>query len=434
VDNAISRARNPISIVGAWFTTLAAFAFIAYLAVDAFGLLISPYTSLLCLLALPALFVVGLLLIPFGMWREGRRRSAGKQPWSWPVFDLRTKRTRQVLGAVAVLTLVNVAIVSVAGIGVVHYTESTEFCGQVCHVPMKPEFTAHQVPPHANLDCVQCHVSPGAKGFVKAKLNGTRQLVGIITGNYERPIPTPARGMPMAADTCMRCHTPGHPNGDMTRVSHAFADDAANTDAPTTLVMHVGPIHWHARTDIRVEYVTSDAKRETIPYVRVTDEKGAVTEYLAEGVTAAPAGDLRHMDCMDCHSRVAHTFSASADRAVNVAMAAGQINLKLPFAHRELVAALSAEYPNETTARDGIAAHLTKAFGRSDADVQGAIAAAQKLYSQNVFPEMKVTWGTYKTQLGHMDAPGCFRCHDESHKAKDGRTIKQDCALCHTIQ
>jgi len=336
VDNAISRARNPISIVGAWLTTLAAFAFIAYLAVDAFGLLISPYTSLLCLLALPALFVIGLLLIPFGMWREGRRRSAGKQPWSWPVFDLRTKRTRQVLGAVAVLTLVNVMIVSVAGIGVVHYTESTEFCGQVCHVPMKPEFTAHQVAPHANLDCVQCHVSPGAKGFVKAKMNGTRQLVGILTGHYERPIPTPARGMPMAADTCMRCHTPGHPNSDMTRVMHAFADDAANTDSPTTLVMHMGPIHWHARTDIRVEYVTTDAKRETIPYVRVTDAKGVVTEYLAEGTTAQPAGDLRQMDCMDCHSRVAHTFSASADRAVTAAMAAGQINLKLPFAHREL--------------------------------------------------------------------------------------------------
>jgi hypothetical protein len=30
-----------------------------------------------------------------------------------------------------------------------------------------------------------------------------------------------------------------------------------------------------------------------------------------------------------------------------------------------------------------------------------------------------------------VDSPGCFRCHDDEHKASDGRVIKQDCELCH---
>ena len=60
-----------------------------------------------------------------------------------------------VLG-VLVLTVVNLAIVAVAGLGALHYMETDQFCGQVCHVPMKPEFTAHQLPPHASVDCVTC--------------------------------------------------------------------------------------------------------------------------------------------------------------------------------------------------------------------------------------------------------------------------------------
>jgi hypothetical protein len=51
-----------------------------------------------------------------------------------------------------------------------------------------------------------------------------------------------------------------------------------------------------------------------------------------------------------------------------------------------------------------------------------------------VFPQMNVTWGTYPNHIGHMDAPGCFRCHDDLHKTKDGRVIKQDCTLCHTFE
>jgi hypothetical protein len=75
--------------------------------------------------------------------------------------------------------------------------------------------------------------------------------------------------------------------------------------------------------------------------------------------------------------------------------------------------------------------------GRTDADarlVARAVAAAQDVWSRNVFPDMKVSWGTYPNYLGHVDAPGCFRCHDDEHKASDGNVIRQDCDLCHAIE
>jgi hypothetical protein len=61
------------------------------------------------------------------------------------------------------------------------------------------------------------------------------------------------------------------------------------------------------------------------------------------------------------------------------------------------------------------------------------VTVAQDVWSRNVFPAMNVTWGTYVNQLGHVDGPGCFRCHDDNHKAADGRVIRQDCELCHAM-
>ena len=47
---------------------------------------------------------------------------------------------------------------------------------------------------------------------------------------------------------------------------------------------------------------------------------------------------------------------------------------------------------------------------------------------------MNVKWGTYPNHIGHIDSPGCFRCHDDEHKASDGAVIRQDCEICHKEQ
>ena len=65
--------------------------------------------------------------------------------------------------------------------------------------------------------------------------------------------------------------------------------------------------------------------------------------------------------------------------------------------------------------------------------VEQAGKALGDIYAWNVFPAMKVTWGTYPNHVGHKDSPGCFRCHDRKHKSDDGAKISKDCDSCHTV-
>ena len=60
-----------------------------------------------------------------------------------------------------------------------------------------------------------------------------------------------------------------------------------------------------------------------------------------------------------------------------------------------------------------------------------AVESLRAAYRNNVFPSMKLTWGVYPDNLGHTTSSGCFRCHDGTHKAKDGTTISDDCEYCH---
>ena len=148
-------------------------------------------------------------------------------------------------------------------------------------------------------------------------------------------------------------------------------------------------------------------------------------------------GEYRTMDCMDCHNRPAHTFEPSAERAVDNAITSGQIPRDLPFARREAVAALKTEYGSRDAAFAGMAAKLLEMYRPQTADsaaVARIIAGVQGLYARNVFPAMKVGWGTYLNNIGHVAFQGCFRCHDDNHKAPDGKTIAQDCESCHEMK
>ncbi len=182
--------RNPISLIGVAVATAMAVVFLLLLTLEFTGQLTNPYAGLLVFVAVPFVFVLGLLLIPIGIWRQRRRIAAGHAPDDYPVIDLRLPRTRQVILGVGLLTIVNVFIVSLAAMGSIHHMESTEFCGQTCHQTMEPEWKAHQVSPHAKVTCVGCHVSPGAAGFVEAKAAGTRQLWHVISNQVQTPVPS----------------------------------------------------------------------------------------------------------------------------------------------------------------------------------------------------------------------------------------------------
>jgi hypothetical protein len=116
-------------------------------------------------------------------------------------------------------------------------------------------------------------------------------------------------------------------------------------------------------------------------------------------------------------------------------MAQGRIPKELPFIRREALAAVTEEHADRQTALDRIAARLREHYRTQPSTdsrlLDRAIAGTQEVWARNVFPAMKVTWGTYTNHIGHLDTPGCFRCHDDEHKSKDGKVIRQDCTLCH---
>jgi hypothetical protein len=448
---------NPLSIVGAGITTIAAGLFLFVFFADVLGIHTNPYLGMVFFLVMPAIFVFGLLLVPAGMLRERRRRRLGLGPSAlhWPRLDLNDGRTRRAVALVTGLTLSNVLILSLATYRGLEYMDSVEFCGQLCHTVMEPEFAAYQDGPHSRVRCVDCHIGEGAGWFVRSKLSGTRQIFAVMFNTYERPVPTPVRNLRPARETCEQCHWPDKFHGDKIETVHEFGGDETNTASTTALRLHVGGagsdpgsasgIHWHTNENNQIDYVATDETRQDIPYVRLTDRRtGTVTEYVVEGAdrAALASAPARRMDCVDCHNRPTHAFVMTADRAVNQAMARREIPPDLPYVKREGVAVLQAAYGSHAEALPAIdrairgfytSTYPELAQARAG-DVARAVAGLQRLYARNVFPAMRVTWGTHLNNRGHMDAPGCFRCHDDSHRGPSGEVIRQDCDLCHSLE
>jgi hypothetical protein len=438
--------RHPLAITGALIATGSAVLFFVLIVAALAGLFQNPYAGLLVFIALPALLVAGLLLIAAGVWLDRRaRRRHPEAALEWPVIDLRQTRVRRVWILITALTAVNLGVLLIAGYGTLHWMESPSFCGQVCHTPMHPQFTAWGAGPHAAVPCVACHIGEGASGFIHAKLAGVRQLVHVTTGSFPRPVPPGADMGPGAqAQTCASCHQAGRLPGDRMRVFREYGDDETNTETATPLQVRLGEpssaeraIHWHANPAIRVEYVAADPARETIPYVKVTDVQGRMKEYVAANAPAdvAAKGERRTMDCIDCHNTVGHPMAQAPERAVDRAIAMGLVDRQLPFVRREGVRLLKASYGSEDEAARAIDRGL-RTFYASHANIDAralvrSVSGLQDVYRRNVFPAMKVTWGAYPNRLGHVESTGCFRCHDGEHSAADGSVISADCEYCH---
>ncbi len=147
-------------------------------------------------------------------------------------------------------------------------------------MPMHPEFTAYLRSPHARVACVDCHVGSGAESYVRSKLNGIHQLYDVVTNQIPRPIETPVKNMRPASDTCEQCHWPEKFTGTIDRTYYHYLSDDANTPFAVRLLLKVGGggedgppsgIHWHTSRNQKVEYIATDAQRQVIPWVRVTD-------------------------------------------------------------------------------------------------------------------------------------------------------------------
>jgi hypothetical protein len=72
-------------------------------------------------------------------------------------------------------------------------------------------------------------------------------------------------------------------------------------------------------------------------------------------------------------------------------------------------------------------------FAQKQDSIKNSIAAIQGVYQNYFFPEMRTNWQTHPNNIGHMNFPGCFRCHDGNHVSNTGKVITNDCNVCHTI-
>jgi hypothetical protein len=449
VRPALFFGNNPISLIGGAMTTASAMTLIGFWVVDIFGRggSTNPYLGILVDLLLPGVFILGLVLIPFGMGLHRRRlRIAGKLPATYPKVDLADPVFRHGILFVLAATMINFVLVGTASYRGVAYMDSPNFCGQACHV-MYPEYTAYKLSPHSNVACTECHVGSGVGSFVRAKVNGTKQLVEVTFHDYPTPIASPVESLRPAHEICESCHTPAKFAGDKLIVKSSYADDEQNTKTQTVLMLHLGGRDSldhlsgiHGAHLGHIEYIAADAARSNIPWVMRRNPDGTETVYSTSADGSIPKGERRVMDCIDCHNRPAHSF-VTPEEAINKAMDAGAISPNLPWIHKEGLILLKATYASQEDATAKIPMQLA-AFYRSQnpqvlatqsAQVKAAADELVTLYSQNVFPFMKVTWGTHPNNLGHMDYPGCFRCHDGSHNAKSGASITNDCAACHNL-
>jgi nitrate/TMAO reductase-like tetraheme cytochrome c subunit len=394
-------------------------------------------------------------------------------------------RSRRGLLVLFVLVAGFGAVATVGGVAVVGYTETSSFCGR-CHT-MAPELKAYAMSPHNQVDCAKCHVSPGVLGFIKAKANGTKQLLDIATGNFPTPIPPPDHSdLPPVSQTCLTCHSLGQitANGGPVQLvmRPTYKSDQTNT-AETIAVMirpaglgqntaskvsapgspgapavsaddAVRSVHWHVQE--KVTYTASDVASQKIDLVNVAFSDGTTKEYIA-GPAVTVSADVqpdinrlkadettRLMDCISCHNRIGHEIP-STDQAVDQALAAGQISTQLPYIKRDSLALLNADYPTlaaANTAIDGLrstyASQYPLVLKTQAAQVTQAIDQLKVEYALIATPEMKVYSKTYPDNLGHQTSLGCFRCHDGAHylvvKGQvSSQTIPSACSTCHTF-
>jgi hypothetical protein len=152
----------------------------------------NPYIGIVFFLILPIVFFSGLALIPIGVYLGRRQIQKGLTDPS--AFDCKAalERLAWFFGAT---TLANLLIGTQVTYRAVEHMETPQFCGGTCHT-MHPEFAAYQNSTHSRVECVECHVAPGAGGWIgslqynyhqplaKVEVNLGHNLTGIAGWNY----------------------------------------------------------------------------------------------------------------------------------------------------------------------------------------------------------------------------------------------------------
>jgi c(7)-type cytochrome triheme protein len=442
---------NYASLIGAVVAGVSFVTDLFLILVDILATRHNPYLGIVTYMILPGVTLLGVVLILAGATVRFIRLRRGLEVVELPRLDLNNPRHRAGLAVTFVAIILLLGLSAVGGYQAYNFSDSVAFCGEVCHTVMAPQYTAYLHSPHARVACVECHIGPGAEWFVRSKLSGLYQVYATLFDKYPRPIPTPIHDLRPAQETCEQCHWPAKFWGEQLSVRVFYQPDEQNTRREVDLLVKTGGgevrgvregIHWHMNIANKVWYIAADARRQVIPWVRVEDRKGRVAEYTATDHPLAPRqireGDMRRMDCIDCHNQPSHRFLPPT-RAVNLAMEAGHIPEDLPYIKKIAVEALVQPYASSADADRGIERYLRDFYekkypGLAQAPAEklrAAVQGVQEVYRLNFFPDMRVSWRAYPDNIGHREWPGCFRCHDGRHASQGGNVLPRTCDTCH---
>jgi hypothetical protein len=374
------------------------------------------------------------------------------------MVTLRLGRRTLMVGTVSAVLLGLIALGVVGALGIVgwEYSNSNQFCANMCHSVHPEESRNHLVSAHARVNCVECHMGRTSTLHLMAlKPTHVKELWGMIAG-YERPLHSST--LRPAREACESCHYPLAEHHDSILVVKRFAPDAKSTQSDTRLILHttanvdretpwkVSGIHWHVANV--VEFVSPDPQRRTIPWVRVTKPDGTKVTY-TDGTSKLSKQDLerlepRRMECFDCHNQVGHPFRNPAD-VVDEALASGRIDRGLPSVKARAVGIIDAVGELKGTPQEN-EAQIDKALTANAA--QFPVKPEDQAKEQQFLKEMKAilvatavqgheghsfTWQSFPNHGGHKDSAGCFRCHNGKHFNDKGEAIRLQCTLCHNL-
>lgn len=452
-------SRSKLSVFGGILLSILSPVLIISIIIDIQGAVQNPYFGFLLYLVLGPLFILGLILVLIGIFLSRGKENIGLFTFEYIEEQLsrpgRYSRIRRHILLTVSLTITTLFIVGLVATTGFQYTESNQFCGLFCHQVMEPAYVTYQNSPHSRVACVDCHIGKSSEWITKAKFSGAKQLLAVALDSYPRPIVPPIQTLRPERQTCEQCHRPEMFHGDKLYIKDRFLPDEKNTHVQTALLMKIGSggyqgrkaqgIHWHVSEQHQVSYRHLDKAQENIVevWLKNTGEKTHFKKMSASkdsSKSPSELGEVRQMDCIDCHNRPTHVFR-SANEALNEKIMTGAIPRDLPFIKRQSLKAVTRDYKSVEGARIGISKSITAWYENNYPDLHNhgkkriikAIEGIQQAYMENVFPEMNVRWGTYKNFIGHKDDTGCFRCHGGLHESADGQKISDDCESCHII-
>ena len=348
-----------------------------------------------------------------------------------------------ILGGLTILVLIS-------GTFAWEYTNSNVFCGTVCHT-MPPQFSTYLKSSHAGVNCVDCHLgrAPFFTQLVRKVEDGTLTFTSLVTNRFVFPLR--AHNMRPANEACETCHYPAKFSWDTLRVIEKYAGDEENSQSSIYLILKTGGgtsreglgfgIHWHIENPMY--FYTVDEAEQIIPYVRVNNSDGTVSEYIDINSdfkqTEEMEAELKTVDCITCHNRTSHQIY-QPEQAVDQLLERELISAEIPNIRSNAVAALKWQYVSTEQAAEGIT-YLATFYQETYPDfyaenaslVESAIERLQETYVISVFPEQGMNWDSHPDNIGHEFSAGCFRCHDGNHINQEGDTIRLECNICHSI-